>query len=76
MFTYHSAGYTVQLYDTNNAALQRGFETTQTKILSHFKKQSKDHLAGEVMDRLHIAKTLEDAVVGAGLIVEAVKEDR
>ena len=73
----------MQLFDTNNSALRKGYEGTQSRISKAFSrmnpqssKQETDHLAADVIDRLRISHTLEEAVCGAGLIIEAVKEDR
>jgi 3-hydroxybutyryl-CoA dehydrogenase len=68
-----SHGYPVRLYDAAPEALRRAQERIQSDILPAI--DSEPTRATATTSRLTFAASLEAAVVGADLVIEAVKED-
>ncbi|HEV8577565.1 MAG TPA: 3-hydroxyacyl-CoA dehydrogenase NAD-binding domain-containing protein [Thermoanaerobaculia bacterium] len=70
------AGYETRLYDTDRAALERAEASIHRTLTKGVELKKVDPEAAErVRALLHLHSTLQEAVIGAGVIIEAVPED-
>jgi len=75
-YTAALAGFPVALHDVDPSALDRALTRVDQTVTGGIKrgKLSEDDRA-RVLERLRLARSLEDAVAGAGLVIEAIAED-
>lgn len=70
------SGRSVALYDAVPDALERGMHRIQEEILPAIEAAGRlSGSAGEAANRIHAASSLEGAVGGVDLVIEAVRED-
>ncbi|MCU0844340.1 MAG: 3-hydroxyacyl-CoA dehydrogenase family protein [Spirochaetes bacterium] len=68
-------GYTVKMYDTSGEKLEEAKKTTSFCVDTHFMKPDAPGSADEVKGRVTFHDRIDEAVVGADLVIEAVVEE-